>query len=164
MKYAEGPTTEQSIDIAATADEIWTLVSDPAFPARQSSELQEASWDPDGPRPGLGARILGRNRHEAIGEWSTSSTVVEWEENVGFSWAVVDPETPSAQWWFAIEPAGDRCRLTQRVRLGPGPSGLTPAIQRMPDREDEIVDRRLRFHDDNMRANLEAVKAELEHP
>lgn len=162
VKYADGPTTEQSIEIAASPDAVWEIISDPGFPAEHSSELQEAAWDPDGPPPGVGARVLGRNRHEAIGEWTTTSYVVEWSEGNGWSWAVSSTEQPAAQWWFSVEPKADSCVLTQRVRLGPGPSGLSPAIERMPDREEEIVTRRLQHHDQNMRANLEAVKSQLE--
>lgn len=162
MKYADGPTTEQSIDIKASPDAVWALVSDPTFPVEHSSELQEAAWDADGPIPGIGARILGRNKHDAIGEWSTTSFVVDWVEGERFSWAVMDPGNPAAQWWFELRDSNGVTRLTQRVRLGPGPSGLTPAIERMPDREDEIIRRRLEFHDGNMLANLEAAKRMLE--
>jgi len=162
VKYADGPTTEQQIDIRASPAEVWAIVSDPTFPVHQSTELQEAAWDPDGPAPGLGARILGRNHHDRIGEWRTTSTIVEWSEGSICSWAVNDPSDPAAQWWFEIEPIAEGVTLRQRVRIGPGRSGLSPAIERMPDREDEIVENRLRFHEMNMQANLEAVKLRVE--
>jgi hypothetical protein len=161
-KYADGPTVSERIEIAGSAAAVWAEISDPTMPARHSQELQEASWDPDGPEPGVGARIFGRNQNPHIGEWTTTSWVVAWEENVGWSWLVADQEAPASQWWFAIEPSGDGVALTQTVRLGPGPSGLTGAIEAMPDKEERIVERRLEFHRENMRANLEAVKAAVE--
>ncbi len=162
VRYADGPTTDVTIEIAASPPEVWAIVSDPTFPPKHSGELQEAGWDPDGPEPGLGARILGRNKHPKVGEWSTTSFVVAWQENEVFSWAVADREQPAASWTFELSPSDAGTTLTQRVTLGPGPSGLTPAIEAMPDREEEIVARRLSEHETNMSANLEAVKAALE--
>ncbi len=160
-RYADGPTTSVTIEVEATPSRVWSMVTDPTFPARHSSELQEASWDPEGPEPGLGARILGRNQHPQVGEWTTTSHVVEWEEASVFGWSVSDPDEPAASWWFELSPSGQGTTVTQRVRLGPGRSGLSPAIEAMPDREEDIVARRLSEHERNMTANLEALKAEL---
>jgi hypothetical protein len=44
------------------------------------------------------------------------------------------------------------------MRLGPAPSGLTQAIERMPDREERIIDRRLAEHRGNMEATLRGIK------
>lgn len=162
VRYADGPTTSVAIEVAASPEQVWRVISDPEFPARHSRELQEAGWDPDGPEPGLGARILGRNSHPRVGEWTTTSHVVEWEENAVFGWAVVDADNPSASWWFELAPTEQGTTVTQRVRLGPAPSGLTPAIEAMPDREEDIVAGRLKEHEGNMMANLEAIKSQLE--
>ncbi len=172
MRYADGPTAELSIDIAASTDDVWAVIADPSFPAEHSDELQSAVWDPDGPEACVGARILGHNINPAVGEWRTSSIVVEWDQPNGWSWAVGDdPATAAAQWWFRLEPievadatgaARSGTRLSQKVRLGPGPSGLTPAIEAMPDKEERIVERRLQGLSANVQANLDAVKAALE--
>lgn len=162
VKYADGPTTQQRLRIDALPDAVWELIADPGFSVAQSSELQEARWDPEGPPTGLGARILGRNHHQAIGDWATTSTIVDWDPPRLMSWAVADPDRPAARWWFEIEPDGNGSIVTQQVRLGPGTSGLTPAIEAMPDREDDIIAKRLAFHQANMAANLEALRATLE--
>ncbi len=159
MKYADGPTVEVSVDVAAEPDALWPLITDIELPARFSGELMGAKWiDPD-VAPGLGARFVGRNQHPYVGEWETTSTVVASEPGRVFSWAVSDPDTPAATWKFELTPAGEGTRLTQWVRLGPGPSGLTPAIESMPDREDDIIARRLAEHRENMTATLEGIKA-----
>jgi hypothetical protein len=36
---------------------------------------------------------------------------------------------------FEVEPAGDGVLIRQWGRMGPGPSGLTPAILAQPDKE-----------------------------
>jgi hypothetical protein len=42
--------------------------------------------------------------------------------------------------------------------MGPGPSGLTAAIERMPDKEERIIERRLQQHGENMTATIEGIK------
>ncbi len=159
MKYADGPTVEVSVEIDAPPDAIWPLVTDVDLPARFSAEFQGAEWLDPARAPDVGARFRGRNQHRYVGEWETVSTVVGSEPGRLFSWAVSDPDAPAATWRFEIEPAGTGSRLTQRVRLGPGPSGLTPAIEAMPDREDDIIERRLSEHRENMTATVEGIKA-----
>ena len=63
---------------------------------------------------------------------------------------------------LAEEAAGTRLR--QGMRMGPAPSGLSIAIEAMPDKEEKIVARRLVEHERNMQATLEGIKqlAELE--
>ena len=58
------------------------------------------------------------------------------------------------------EPADRGTRVTQWCRIGPGRSGLSPAIEKMPDREHDIVSRRLAEHAANMQKNLDGL-AEL---
>jgi hypothetical protein len=73
------------------------------------------------------------------------------------------PDVAAAQWRFTLEPVDGGTRVSQWVRLGPGRSGLTPAIERMPDREHDIVERRLAEHRANMQRNLEGI-ADLTRP
>lgn len=73
-------------------------------------------------------------------------------------WAVADVAKPAATWRFELEPDGDGTLLRQWVRLGPGWSGLTIAIERMPDKEDRIIQRRLDEHRENMLATVTGIK------
>ena len=76
-----------------------------------------------------------------------------------FEWAVGDPDFPSARWRFDLDPQpGGGTRLRQWVRIGPAPSGLTPAIEAMPDKEERIVARRLDEHRANMAATVAGIK------
>jgi hypothetical protein len=45
------------------------------------------------------------------------------------------------------------------MRIGPAPSGLSIAIEAMPDKEERIIERRLEEHARNMRATLDGIKA-----
>ena len=156
MKYADGPTVEVDIVIAAPIGEVWELVSDIELPARFSAEFLGARWL-DG-EPAVGARFAGRNHHDAIGEWETTSYIARYEPCRAFEWAVTSLEDPSASWWFELSEEPGGTRLRQGMRIGPARSGLSGAIDAMPDKEEKIIARRLAEHEANMRATLEGIK------
>jgi uncharacterized protein YndB with AHSA1/START domain len=157
VKYADGPSTEVEVVMDAPVERVWALVTDINLPARFSSEFQGARWLDAG--PALGARFVGRNQHPAAGTWETTCVVTECTPHRTFEWSVGDPDFPSARWRFDLEPhAGGGTRLRQSMQMGPGPSGLTPAIEAMPDKEERIVARRLEEHRANMGATLAGIK------
>ena len=159
MRYSDSPSVEVDIHIDARPDRVWPLIADINLPARFSTEFQGAHWIDDSTGPAQGARFAGRNRHQATGEWETTCTVTACEAGRLFAWAVGDPGFPSASWSFELEPEGGGSRLRQRARMGPAPSGLTPAIEAMPDKEERIVARRLAEFEANMLATLQGIKA-----
>jgi uncharacterized protein YndB with AHSA1/START domain len=156
VKYADGPTVEVDVLVAAPIERVWALVSDIELPARFSSEFLGARWIDDDQK--VGARFAGRNHHDALGEWETTSFVARYEPPLAFEWAVTDGDNPSASWWFELNEEPGGTRLRQGMRMGPAPSGLSIAIDAMPDKEDRIVARRLAEHERNMRATLEGIK------
>ncbi|MEV0179946.1 SRPBCC family protein [Streptomyces sp. NPDC050625] len=109
-------------------------------------------------RPSVGSRFVGRNRHESFGEWETTSTVIECEPPKVFAWAVQDPDEPSAVWRFRREPENGGTSLTQWMQMGPGRSGLSFAIDAMPDKEQKIVFVRMREFERNIGVTLEHIK------
>ena len=163
-RYADKPTVEVPIEIDAPPERVWAVVSDIGVMPGASRELQAVEWLDGRSGPGLGARFAGHNRHEAFGEWSTVSVVVEYDPPRVFAWAVGDPEWPSAIWRFSLEPNDHGTLLRQGVQVGPGRSGLSFAIDRMPDKEQKIVFVRLRELETNMEATLAAVKTLAEEP
>jgi uncharacterized protein YndB with AHSA1/START domain len=164
MRYAEGPSTDVDVIIDAPVERVWSLITDVNVPARFSSELVEARWCDEVDEPGVGARFVGRSFHPAAGHWETTCWVTAYEPLRAFAWAVGDPDHPSATWRFELETAGTRVRLRQSAQLGPAPSGLTPAILAMPDKEERIVARRPEEHRANMRATIEGIKTLAEAP
>jgi uncharacterized protein YndB with AHSA1/START domain len=158
MRYADGPSVDVEVRIDAPPSRVWELVSDIDLPARFSEEFQGAEWL-DGATPALGARFRGTNRHPAIGEWQTTSVLVAYEPERAFSWVVGDRDNPSASWRFELEPDGDGTKLRQRCVLGPGPSGLSYAIEQRPDKEERIIERRCEEHRANMQRVLDGIKA-----
>jgi hypothetical protein len=151
VKYADGPTTEVHAHVDASPAAVWEWVSDITTPTRFSTELQHTHWIDD-------RRFVGRNHHPAIGEWETTCTVTANERERVFGWVVGDPADPSAEWCFTLHPDGAGTVLRQWVRLGPGRSGLSGAIDARPDKEDRIVDRRLQEHRANMQTTVDGIK------
>ena len=161
VKYADGPTVEVEVEVGVSAAVIWPLISDIDMPARFSEEFQGAEWI-DGVGPAIGSRFRGRNRHPVVGEWTTECTVVDYEPERAFGWVVGDVDNVLASWRFDLEQDGERTRLRMSARMGPGPSGITAAIEARPDREDDIVERRLDEWRSNMTATVEGIKASVE--
>lgn len=163
MRLSEGPRTEVSVEIEAPAEVVWDIITDLNTPAATSSEFRGAEWTPGhGPDEDgaieVGASFVGHSHHEAIGEWSTTSYVIAAYPLREFAWAVEDPDTPAAVWRYCLDIQGKCVHLSQQCQLGPGPNGLTPAIERMPEKEDRIITRRLEEHRTNMRANLAYIR------
>ena len=82
----------------------------------------------------------------------------ELEHERCFGWYVGPEEMPAATWRFELEPADGGTRLRQWARMGPGPSGLTGAIEAQPDKEEKIVERRLEEWRTNMEATVAGIK------
>lgn len=157
VKYADSPSAHVDVDIDAPTDAVWPLLCDINLPGSFSTEFQRAEWIDDG--PALGATFRGYNRHDAVGEWNVVCTVTALETERAFEWTIGDVDFKVARWRFDLEPAGDGSTLRFSAEMGPAPSGLTPVIERMPDREEEIIGRRLSDWSDNMRRTIEGIKA-----
>jgi hypothetical protein len=160
MRYAECPTVEVSIDIDAAATAVWELVSDIRLSSRFSSEVSGAEWLPDHGGPALGARFAGHSAHDAIGEWTTTCVVTGFEEGRLFEWSVLGPDDDvSSIWRFTVDDRDDgTVHLAYWFQMGPGRGGLNAAIDRMPDKEERIVARRLGEHEQNMERVVVGVK------
>lgn len=164
MRYADAPTVESVIHIAAPPERVWELVTDIHLLATFSTELQRVEWLDGADRPEVGRTFRGYNAHPARGEWSTVSHVVECVPPSVFAWAVQDPVTPVALWRFVLIATEGGTDLTQHARLGPARSGLSEVIERMPDSEERIVAARLREFRAGMDVNLNALRGLAEGP
>jgi hypothetical protein len=162
MRYRDQPTVEVTQRVRCDVATAWRLVTDINLPTHCSSELQGVDWLDDACAVEVGARFRGRSKHEAFGDWQTVCEVVEVEPQRRWVYAVVGPEGPSATWAFEVEPTSDGVLIRQWARMGPGPSGLTPAIAAQPDKEARIVSRRLAEWEKNMQANLDWVRSQAE--
>jgi Polyketide cyclase / dehydrase and lipid transport len=162
-RYCEAPTVEASTLVNATPEKLWPLVTDIELIASLSTELQRVRWlddAGDGASDGaaLGRRFEGTNFHQARGEWRTTSSVIVCAEPRAFSWAVEDVDDPTAVWGFELTPTDGGTMLRQFAQMGPGPSGLSQVIERMPEKEERIVEYRLREFRASIERNLAALR------
>ena len=162
-RYADKPTVEASIWIDADPDRVWRLVSDIKLMPTLSNELQSVEWADDADEPRVGARFVGHNEHEAFGQWSTTSQIVTCDPPREFAWAVGEPDDPAATWRFRLTPRDGGTALSYWMQMGPGRSGLSMAIESMPDKEEKIVFVRLREFETAISKTLGAIKRLAEH-
>ncbi|GAB91364.1 SRPBCC family protein [Gordonia rhizosphera] len=162
VRYADGPTVEVDTWVDAPPEVVWGVVSDVTVMPEMSDELATASWtDPTTP-PGVGSTFVGTSKHDALGEWSTTSHVVEWDPPRRFAWAVEDADTPSSLWRFTLDAKDGGTLLRQWMRIGPGRSGLSFAIDAMPDKEQKIVFVRMREFEKAMSRTVADIKRRVE--
>jgi len=152
------PEADVRVDISASVDRVWELVSDITLMPGFSTELEYVEWAQGFDGPTLGAQFLGRNRHPAIGEWTTRSHIVAFDPPRVFGWAVGDPGNPAAIWRFELTPTADGTRLVYTAGIGPGRSGVSMMIERDPDRAEQIIRSRLRQFTTGMAATIAGIK------
>ena len=160
MKYADCPTVTVTAELSASPAAVWELVSDIELSARFSTEVSGAEWLDGHDAPALGARFVGHSAHDAIGDWTTTCVVTGYEQERLFEWSVIGRDDDvSSIWRYTITDLGDdRVGLEYWFQMGPGRGGLNYAIERMPDKEERIVARRLEEHELNMERVLAGIK------
>lgn len=127
-RYADTPTVEVRAWVEAPPDRVWEIVPDVTLMPDMSEELQSVRWLDGAARPAVGARFAGRSRHESFGEWETTSHVVECDPPRVLAWAVEGLSRPSAVRRFRLAPKDGGTELAEWMRMGPGRSGLSIAI------------------------------------
>lgn len=157
-RYADKPSVEVQTWIDAPPARVWELVADVQLMPTMSKELQSVEWLDEATTAAVGARFVGHSKHDALGTWSTTSEVIECEPERVLAWAVEDPQNPTAIWRFRLEPKDGGTELSQWMQLGPARSGLSFAIDRMPEKEQKIVFVRMREFEQNMTATLAHIK------
>jgi uncharacterized protein YndB with AHSA1/START domain len=157
-RYADKPTVQVRTWIDASPRRVWEVVSDIQLMPAMSQELQSIEWLDGATEPAVGARFVGRSKHQALGEWATTSEVVECEPERVLAWAVEDPANPTAIWRFELEPKDGGTELSQWMQMGPARSGLSFAIDNMPEKEQKIVFVRMREFEQNMTFTLEQIR------
>ena len=158
-RYADKPTVAVETFIDAPPERVWSLVSDIHLMPRLSSELVEVEWLNGVTEPAVGASFVGRNAHDALGQWETISHIVECDAPRAFTWVVGDAQDPWARWRFTLRAEGGGTVLEQWMQMGPARSGLSYAIDAMPDKEQKIVFVRMREIETGIKGNLAAIKA-----
>ena len=113
-----------TLEMKATPEAVWEVVSDLARMPEFSPELRKAFVLG---KPGLGVNILGINRRKAV-FWPTTSKVVRWEPGRAVAWRTRES---GATWVYELEPTATGTTVTGRrvlPRFTLGTSLLASAI------------------------------------
>jgi hypothetical protein len=153
----DGPGTVVEVDVKAPISRVWELVSDISMPASFSEEFVGARWNDGVEEPGVGAKFIGTNTHEARGQWEVPCFVNIYDEERRFGWVTSDIDNPGARWRFDLEPIAGSVRVRFILNLGPGPSGITEVIKARPELEARILHRRIGEHRTNMQRVVDGL-------
>jgi hypothetical protein len=101
-----------SIDINATPNVVWSLISDVTRMADWSPECIRAEWVDGANTPRVGAEFHGYNRLGTV-EWDMRCVITECDPVRCFAFSV-PPESPhSTLWRFELTPIGSGTRVTE---------------------------------------------------
>lgn len=109
---------EATVEIDASPQEVWALVSDIGRVGEWSVECRSCEWIGHAGAPAPGARFRGRNRRNAAA-WTRTCEVVAVEDQRRFVWRTLSTKVlpDSTEWRFELEPRGNRTRLTESFRI-----------------------------------------------
>jgi len=105
-------TISASVDVAASPESVWAVVSEVTRMPEWSPELRRL-YVLGGTKRGVGTQLLGINRR-GFAVWPTVSKVVRFEENRAVAWKTRES---GATWTYELQPTEGGTRLTGRRDL-----------------------------------------------
>ncbi|MFD9894940.1 SRPBCC family protein [Amycolatopsis sp. NPDC059027] len=107
------PTATGLIEIGASPDRVYDLVSDPGKLAGLAEEYSGHQWLGGASAAAVGARFRGNNRRGPR-RWSTIATITDADPGKRFAFDVTFLGLPISRWQYDIEQeAADRCVVTE---------------------------------------------------
>lgn len=103
---------EASIEIDATPDAVYAMVSDITRMGEWSPECYRAEWNEGATEAAVGASFTGYNRN-GDNEWSTTSTITELVPNERFFFDCDSRGFVFSKWGYTIEATDGGCRVTE---------------------------------------------------
>ncbi len=133
---------EVSLDMTASPDVLWDMVSDVTRMGEWSPETERAEWLDGAAAPAPGARFKGHNRKGRT-KWSTTCEVTAAEPEREFTFAVGGAKRPSAVWSYRFEALGEGgTRVTESFELPKPLSRVSRLVTRLTtgvkDREADL--------------------------
>lgn len=144
---------EANIDIAASPESVYDLVSDLGRMGSWSPESVGGSWK-DGGTGKVGDWFEGHNK-SGEREWTRESEVAVAEPGVEFTFVVGGVEANCTWWSYQLAPSELGTSLTEKWWI----VNKTPALQAMTD---EQFQGRVGFTLGSIETTLTAIKAEAE--
>lgn len=108
------PSASARIEMNASADVVYELVSDLPGLASLAVEFAGGKWLGGVEKAAVGARFRGQNKG-AKRTWSTTSVVTDAEPGRRFAFDVYSVGMRASRWVYDIEPTEYGCRVEQRT-------------------------------------------------
>ena len=147
---AQPTAISTTVEIEATPDAVWGVLSDLGRMPEFSPELRKAFVIGN---PGVGATIIGINRRKAV-VWPTTSKVVRWEPGQAVAWKTRES---GATWVYELEPTATGTSVTGRRVLPKftiGTALLGPVIGGAQGHDAELAE--------GIRTTLERIREAVE--
>ncbi|MDV6011071.1 SRPBCC family protein [Haloechinothrix sp. LS1_15] len=139
------PDASGQIDIAAPAERVYDLISDPGALAECASEYSGYRWLGGAQRAEVGARFMGRNK-KSWARWVTVARITDADRGKRFGFDVTAGPLRAAHWRYEIEPAGDGgCRVTEST-WDYRPRKLRPFLDRLLGIQDRATHNKTNIH------------------
>lgn len=107
-----------TVQMAATPDAVWSLISDITNIGRWSPETFEAEWLDGATGPALGTRFRGHVRRNGRGPvYWTVCRIVACEPGREFAFEVLTYGRPTNTWRYELEPVDGGVVVTESFRL-----------------------------------------------
>jgi carbon monoxide dehydrogenase subunit G len=152
----DGRRHSGSIEVAATPEQVYDLVSDVTRTGEWSPVCKACAWEDPAQAGQVGAWFTGRN--EVPGRtWETRSLVEVADRGREFAWLVTGGYV---RWGYTMEPAGDGTLLTESWHFRP--EGLAFFEEKYAEDAQAQVENRTRAAHEGIPATLEAIKAVAE--
>ena len=133
---------------------VFGLLSDVERTGGLGPENVRTQWLSD--ERGVGAEFRGSNQRGELA-WDVPCRVVVCDPPHRFAWTTGAVEQPSAIWSYDLEPVDGGTRVTQVFRHGPGFTYLRRAVDKHPERAQELTAGRAAELERNMRTVLRAA-------
>ncbi len=107
-----------TVNMQASPDRVWELVSDVTQIGRYSPETFEAVWVDGATGPAVGAKFRGHVKRNGRGPvYWTTCTVVDCEPGREFAFGVGNGERPLNVWRYRLNPVGETTDVTESFEL-----------------------------------------------
>ena len=107
---------ERSIEIAATPEQVYAVVSDVSRTGEFSPECRGAEWLDGAAGPAPGARFVGHNRGGPLA-WSRRGRVISADPGREFSFVTEEQGREGTVWTYRLRPAGAGTLLTESYEV-----------------------------------------------
>ena len=156
---ARGSHDEVSIDIAASPETVYGLVSDITRMGEWSPECRRCSWTGGATGPAVGARFHARNKGRRGPSWFNTPVVTVAEPGREFAFNRSGPGIGSYTWRYVFDASETGTRVTESYDVErPLPKAMNWVTEKWVGSADRDADLRT-----GMQVTLSRIKAAAEH-